>query len=154
MVEETLRTKKNGIIHFVHRLALVGMWWTHRRIWCGHSASTCQCSCTIHRVFHIHNILVRSGSSFATPLGEKKIFCSEFKNLRIKGKMNFLFSDDADQHEVKMWSIVGTVLVWASLWFLLELWLAHLTKRFQVLTHFALLAVGIFILHRVSKRGL
>lgn len=69
--------------------------------------------------------------------------------------MNFLFSSDKsdDEHNVKIWSIVGTVLVWASVWYLLELCLGHLSKKTQIILHVLLLSVGVMILRRVSKEG-
>jgi hypothetical protein len=68
--------------------------------------------------------------------------------------MNFLFSSEkSDEHNVRIWSIIGTVLVWASVWYLLELCLAHLPKRTQIMAHVIVLAVGVVILRRVSKEG-
>jgi hypothetical protein len=56
-------------------------------------------------------------------------------------------------HTYRLWAIVGNACVWVALWLLLEVCFKSMSESVQILAYLAVLALGLKILHRVSKEG-
>ena len=59
-----------------------------------------------------------------------------------------------NEHAYRIWSIVGTAMVWIALWFLLDIALKQFGVKGQILAHFIVLVVGVIILNHISQKGL
>ncbi len=64
--------------------------------------------------------------------------------------MNF---DCSEKHECRVWSVIGTALVWIALWFLVDVCFQKLQEKYQIIAYVIVLGAGVKILYQISKKG-
>lgn len=60
---------------------------------------------------------------------------------------------DDFKHFFTICGIIGTALVWCSIWFLVEIAFKGMSKVYQIFGHLAILLIGLKLLHTVSHGG-